>query len=151
MEYKQDRKQRGKKKKWENILLSICRWSTPSVLSQAVLNSAFASLLSLRPNSSQSWKFKGVSGHSECAACSGYMHRFFNFLLSMVPSTLYFTRDALSQACPLRHWACLLFSSPGSFCPGLLLFSCSDMSTLCNPMNCSASGFLALHHLTEFA
>ena len=98
-----------KRKKWENILLSICRWSTPSVLSQAMLNSALASLLSLRPNSSQKWKFKDISGHSECASCSGYMHRFFYFLVSMVPSALYFPKETLSQACPLRHLACLLF------------------------------------------
>ena len=33
----------------------------------------------------------------------------------------------------------------------LLLFSCSVMSTLCNPMGCSMPGFPVLHHLPEFA
>ena len=96
-------------------------------LNQAMLNSALASLHSLRTNSSQKWKFKDVSGHSECASCSGYMHGFFNFLVSMVPSTLYFPKDTLSQACPLRHLACLLFPHLEASAQGCCY---SDMSTL---------------------
>ena len=34
---------------------------------------------------------------------------------------------------------------------GLLVFSCSIMSWLCDPMDCSMPGFLVLHYLLEFA
>ena len=54
-------------------------------------------------------------------------------------SLLYWQADSL-----LRHHL-------GSALSFLFLFSCSVMSTLCDPMGCRASGFPVLYHLPEFA